>query len=160
MAMPFAEPAKSDDFEALQARVVGYQLPGGVFTVADYERFLSHDAMKSPKLPAGVLHPTWVLLGALRGMGMTMEEVSEVAGATEDDVVMFGQSTIDQLVPLRSEISYTVAGEIRSLTQKQGKRGGTMHSYEVELTISTADGQRCAVSSQTFLILKGAAHGA
>ncbi|MDR3069434.1 MAG: hypothetical protein LBU38_00275 [Propionibacteriaceae bacterium] len=160
--MPVAtgETAVADDFEALRARVVGYQLPGGTFEVAEYERFLSHDAILSPRLPAGVLHPTWVLLGALRGMGMTMEEVAEIAGAGKDDVVMFGQSSIDQVIGLKTAVPYVVAGKIASLTRKEGKRGGIMHSYEVELTISTGDGQLCAVSSQTFLILKGAANGA
>jgi hypothetical protein len=146
------------DLAALQERAVGHRLPGGVFRVEEYERFLSHDAMQAPPLPPGVLHPVWVLLGALRGMGVSIEELVAVVDAKPTDGVLFGQTTLDQLEVLRSEVTYSVAGEVTGLTRHHGKRAGTMDRMTFELRIADPAGRPCAISSQTFLILRGASH--
>lgn len=143
-------------FAALQSRVVGHRLPGGGFRVEEYERFLSHDAMLAPPLPPGLLHPVWILLGALRGMGVSTEELVAVVDAKPTDGVLFGQTRMDQMQVLRSDVDYTVAGAVTALTRHRGKRAGVMDRMTFELTISDPDGEPCAVSSQTFLILRGA----
>ena len=141
-------------FEELRGRVVGHELPGGSFSVAEHERFLSHDAMLAPPLPGDLLHPVWILLGALRGMGVTIEELVAVADARPSDGVLFGSTRMDQLVPLRAGVEYRVRGEVTDLTRHHGKRAGTMDRMTFALTISEGDGTLCAVSEQTFLILR------
>ena len=96
--------------------------PGGTFVVEDYERWLSHDAMQAPTLPDGVLHPAWIVLGALRGMGITLDDFIELAGATPDDGVVFGETDYEQHALLRSDTEYTVRGGIASVTRREGKR--------------------------------------
>src|SRR5690606_13194905 len=89
------------DLARLQKKVVGHQLPGGSFEIAEYERWLGHDAMLAPPLPPGLLHPVWIMLGALRGMGVSIEELVGLAEAAPTDGVLFGETTLEQHHPLQ-----------------------------------------------------------
>lgn len=138
------------EFEELRERVVGTQLPGGTFTVAEYERWLSHDAMQSPPLPEGLLHPVWVLLGALRGMGITLDELTAIAEAGEG--TMFGETELEQLEPLRTGVVYLVRGSITQLARRESRKMGTMDLMTFRLEIVDPSGAVVAVSVQVFII--------
>ncbi|HEY0117542.1 MAG TPA: hypothetical protein VGC04_02055 [Cellulomonas sp.] len=148
------EAAADADLDELRRRVVGTALPGGTFTVQDYERYLSHDAMQAPPLPDGLLHPAWILLGSLREKGMSTEDLVALAGATADDGVLGGELTFDQREPLRTGVDYRVTGAVTDLTRRHGKRAGAMDMLTFELTVSEPGGRICATSTQTFLILR------
>jgi len=142
------------DLARLQRRVVGHKLPGGSFEIAEYERWLGHDAMLAPPLPAGQLHPVWILLGALRGMGVSSEELVGLAEATPTDGVLFGETTLEQHRPLQAGRRYQVSGAVTDLTRRSGRRAGTMDLLTFELSITDPDGTLAAVSTQTFIILR------
>lgn len=142
------------DLDELRAKVVGQKLPGGTFEVAEYERWLAHDAMLAPPLPPGVLHPVWILLGVLRGMGVSIEELVAVADARPDDGVLFGETTLRQDRPLRTGVRYEVAGQVTGLARRTGRRAGTMDLLTFELSVAEPGGALAAVSSQTFVILR------
>ncbi len=108
----------------LEERLVGHAFPGGTFVVEDYERWLSHDAMQAPELPDGVLHPAWIVLGALRGMGVTLDAFIELADATPDDGVVFGETDYEQHALLRSDTVYTVRGGIAERDAARGQARG------------------------------------
>jgi hypothetical protein len=138
----------------LERRLVGHAFPGGPLVVEDYERWLSHDAMQAPPLPAGVLHPAWIVMGALRGMGVTLEELIELAGATPEGGVVFGETDYEQHAPLRSDSPYTVRGGVASVTRREGRRAGTFDVLVIELTIEDGDGAPVAVSRQSFIFFR------
>lgn len=142
------------DLDRLRQKVIGHRLPGGDFEVADYERWLGHDAMLAPPLPDGVLHPVWIMLGALRGMGVEIDELVGLAEARPEDGVLFGETTLEQRVPLRSGVRYTVTGEVTDLTRRVGRRAGMMDLFTFELSIHDPDGALAAVSRQTFVIMR------
>lgn len=142
------------DLARLRQRVVGHRLPGGSFEIADYERWLGHDAMLAPALPPGVLHPVWILLGALRGMGVSTEELIGLAEATPADGVLFGETTMEQHTPLRSGVPYRVTGAVTGLDRRAGRRAGTMDVLTFELSLTDPDGALAAVSTQAFLIMR------
>lgn len=136
--------------------MIGHQLPGGSFTIAEYERWLGHDAMLAPPLPPGLLHPVWILLGALRGMGVSSEELVGLVEASPEDGVLFGETTLDQHTPLRAGVSYAVTGEITGLTRRTGRRAGTMDLLTFALSVLDPDGTLAAVSTQTFIVMRSA----
>ncbi len=138
------------EFELLRDRVVGTQLPGGTFAVEEYERWLSHDAMQSPPLPEGLLHPVWVLLGALRGMGITLDELTAIAGAGEG--TMFGETELEQFEPLRTGVVYLVRGSITELARRESRKMGLMDLMTFRLEIVDPAGTIVAVSVQVFII--------
>lgn len=146
------------DIDDLRARLVGHEFPGGVFRVAAYERWLSHDAMHAPRLPDGVLHPVWILLGALRGMGVTIDDLTELAEVGPGDSTVFGETVFEQAEPLRTDVEYRVRGGIRDLARREGRRAGTMDLMTFRLELVAPDERVVAVSEQTFVFLrKGAA---
>jgi hypothetical protein len=137
------------ELEELRRRLVGHRFPGGSFRVAEYERWLSHDAMQAGDLAPPALHPVWILLGALRGMGISIEELIELAGATPEDGVVFGETSVDQLRPLQRDVEYAVSGGIVDVQRKRGRRG-VFDLVRFELRID--DGaEPVAVNSQTFV---------
>jgi hypothetical protein len=138
----------------LEQRLVGHALPGGTFVVEDYERWLSHDAMQAPELPDGVLHPAWIVLGALRGMGITIDDLIELAAATPDDGVVFGETDYEQHAVLRSDTEYTVRGGVKSVTRRDGKRAGAFDVVVIELVIEDRAGVVAAVSRQSFIFFR------
>src|SRR5262249_50389796 len=128
--------------------------PGGTFVVEDYERWLSHDALQSVVLPDGVLHPVWIVLGALRGMGISIDELIELAGASADDGGVFGETDYEQHLPLLSGAEYTVHGGITSVKRRAGKSGGVFDVVVFELAIQDTAGRRAAVSRQSFIFFR------
>ncbi len=92
----------------MRDRVIGLRFPGGTFRVEEYERRLSHEAMKSPPIAAPYLHPVWILLGGLRGMGLTTEELVAIAGVGSSDGTLFGETEVEQLAPLQAGVDYAV----------------------------------------------------
>ncbi len=147
------------DLDRLREQVIGHRLPGGDFEIADYERWLGHDAMLAPPLPDGLLHPVWILLGALRGMGVDTDELVGLVEAKPDDGVLFGETTLEQHAPLRSGVRYTVTGEVTDLVRRTGRRAGTMDLFTFELSIHDPDGTLAAVSGQTFVIMRSGGAG-
>ncbi|GGL94651.1 hypothetical protein [Nakamurella endophytica] len=139
------------DIDELRERLVGHPFPGGSFRVAEYERWLSHDAMRSPALAAPLLHPVWILLGALRGMGISIDELTGLAGAGAHDGTVFGETEMEQRRPLRADVEYTVRGGVADLVRRVGRRAGTMDLLTFRLEIVEPTGEVAAVSSQTFV---------
>ncbi len=139
------------DADALRERLVGRPFPGGTFTVPEHERWLAHDAIQAPELPAPLLHPVWILMGALRGMGMALDDLIELAEATPEDGVLFGETEIEQRTPLRSGVAYSVVGEITEVVRRQGRRAGPFDVLSFELRIAEPSGAVAAVSRQSFV---------
>lgn len=139
------------EFEQLRDRVVGHQFPGGTFTVEEYERFLGHEAMKSPPLPAGMLHPVWVLLGALRGMGIDTDALTALADASAHDGTMFGETELELLHPLISGVEYTVRGGVVDIVRKESAKVGRMDLMTFRLELVDPKGTVAAVSLFTYV---------
>ncbi len=98
----------------------------------------------------------WVVLGALRGMGITIEDLIELADATPDDGVVFGETWLEQRRTLQAGVEYTVRGGVRSLVRREGRRAGTFDVLTFELELCAPGGEVAAVSSQSFVIRRGA----
>jgi hypothetical protein len=139
------------DIDDLRARAVGRAFPGGVFRVAEYERWLSQDAMHSPPIGGLVLHPVWILLGALRGMGVSIDELTALAGAGAHDGTVFGETVMEQNTPLEAETDYLVRGGVVELVRREGKRAGVMDLMTFRLELVDPEGAVAAVSEQTFV---------
>lgn len=139
----------------MRARLVGYAFPGGPFTVEEHERWLSHEAMKSPPIPAPQLHPVWIVLGSLRGMGMTIEELVGLAGMEPGAGVLFGETEVEQIRPLRAGVAYSVSGGVTSLERREGRRAGTFDILTFRMELAER-GETVATCTQAFILMRGA----
>src|SRR5690606_16062146 len=107
--------------------------------------------MHSPTIAMPTLHPVWILLGALRGMGMTIDELTALGGAGPYDGTVFGETVMEQNVPLEAETEYTVRGGVTDLVRREGKRAGLMDLMTFRLELVDPEGVVAAVSEQTFV---------
>jgi hypothetical protein len=135
----------------LQQRLVGYRFPGGSFRVEEYERWLSHDAMQVEGIDPPLLHPVWVLLGALRGMGMTIDALVELAGSKADEGVVFGETILEHHRPLRTDQTYAVHGSITELRRRHSRRAGVIDLLTFRLQIDDEAGHQVGATTQTFI---------
>lgn len=131
--------------------VVGMEFPGGEFTIEPYEHWLLCDAIGAEPVRSGVANPMYVYYGALGGMGISLDELFALVGATADDGVMFGEAKIDAVRPLQIGATYTVDGKITDIVRKSGKRAGVFDIVTFALDLTDSDGTRVGTSTNSFV---------
>jgi hypothetical protein len=142
------------DIEELRKRLVGRPFPGGPFVVAPYERWLAHDAMQCNEVSSDLLHPVWVFLCGLRGMGMGLDDLLRIAEADLEAGVVWGETALEQCGPLRADTPYEIRGEIIDLTRHSGQRAGTFDTLTFRLDVLDAHGNRAGSSTNSFLFVR------
>lgn len=142
-------------FEARRERLLGYKFPGGEFRVQPHERWLSHDGMRSVDIPEPILHPSWILLGGLRGMGMSIDDLIRLADSEPDAGVVFGETELEQFEPLRADQRYLVSGEITDLRRRVSQRAGVIDLLDFRLDIKSEAGELVASHTETFAFPRG-----
>ena len=130
--------------------LVGYRFPGGAFRIEPYEHWLVCDTFLVAPPANGIAHPMYCYYAALGGMGISLEELFDLAGVTADSGVMFGEASIELRTPLRVGTTYQVRGGITDLVRKEGRRTGVFDILTFELEIST-DGGLAGKSSNSFV---------
>jgi len=136
------------DLESLRATLVGMPLPGGSFEVPPYRAWISHAAMNSPTIQAGTLHPVWILLGSLQGMGVPMDYFAHLVAADPSTAVL-GEITVEQYRALEDSRAYSVVGRISNIERRTGRRG-ILDFLDFQLEVFDAE-ERVASSTQTFI---------
>jgi hypothetical protein len=136
--------------EELQA-LVGTSFPGGSYTIEPYQHWLMMDAVGGTPVREGTAHPLYAYYGALAGMGLSVDELFGLAGATADDGPMFGEAEIEVLRPLRIGATYTVSGAITTVQRKEGRRAGVFDIVTFCLELRDAGGEVAAVSTNSFI---------
>lgn len=139
------------DLEELRTELVGRDLPAGRYVVAEYQAWLHADALGSPSMPAGVLHPMWIFNAALSGLGITVEELFALGGVAMDDGPMGGELDLRQHRPLRVGEEVTVRGCIEDLERKHGSRG-TFDLMTARLEVVADDGEVIGVVRNGYIL--------
>ncbi|WP_141136571.1 hypothetical protein [Rhodococcoides kyotonense] len=103
-----------------------------------YEDWIARDCIGAAPAEGGLLHPlhpAWTLIGALRGMGLTLSQLFAVMGVGDDDGVMFGEADIEHYESLRAEREYSVTGRFLDVRRKTGSTLGAFDLISFELSI-------------------------
>lgn len=137
----------TDELEAL----VGWQFPGGSYTVEPWRVWLTNDVIGAPQRTDGVAHPMFCYYAAMAGLGISIDEMFTLCHASAADGPMFGESDIQQLRPLEVGATYTVRGEITSAVRKQGARTGTFDIVAFQLEVVAPDGDVSSIVSNSFI---------
>jgi hypothetical protein len=140
-------PVALQELEAL----VGRPFPGGSYTIEPYRHWLFVDASGAEPTTAGPAHPMEVYYGALAGMGLSVDELFALVGATADDGPMFGEATIEIEAPLQVGATYDVTGSIVGITRKEGRKAGVFDIVSFRLELADAHGEVAAVSTNSFI---------
>src|SRR5438874_1720264 len=132
--------------------LVGTRFPGGTYTIEPYVHWLMSDAtLDLPPRNEGVAGPMWVYYGALAGMGMSVDDLFTLVGATAADGPMFGEAEIEVLRPLQIGATYAVSGAITNVQRKEGRRAGVFDIVTFRLELADEDGAVAGVSTNSFV---------
>ncbi len=136
-----------DELEAL----VGWRFPGGTYTVEPWRVWLTNDVIGAPQRTDGIAHPMFCYYAAMAGLGISIDEMFTLCGASADDGPMFGECDVQQLRPLEVGAAYTVRGEITSAVRKEGARTGVFDIVAFRLEVVAPDGRVSSVVSNSFI---------
>lgn len=122
------------DIDTLTNTLDGRALPGDTITIEAYESDLADYALLSPAEVSGQAHPLWLLILALRGMGISVDELCEMARKREQDTLLFGNCELKQHRPLTASATYDTTANIGSVFRKSTRAGGLLDF----VTVTTA----------------------
>jgi hypothetical protein len=140
-------PIAIEELEAL----VGKPFPGGTYTVHPHEHWLMMDAAEGVATRSGTANPMYVYYAALAGMGMSVDDLFHLAGATAEDGPMFGEATIEVAKPIEIGATYTISGAITSVVRKEGRKAGIFDILEFRLEVRDASGELAGVNTNSFV---------
>jgi hypothetical protein len=136
--------------EALEA-LVGTGFPGGSYTIEPYRHWLMNDAIGDRPTTSGTASPMEIYYGAMAGLGLTLDELFALAGATAADGPMFGEAEIEQRHPLQVGETYTVRGGITGAVRKEGRRAGVFDIVTFRLELVDDEGEVAGISTNSFV---------
>ena len=113
--------------------LVGHRFPAGTYKLPEYVCWLWSDAAQLP--PAYEAHPGLAHLIASNGLGVSVNEILELMGATTDDGVMFGEFGVEYHGTLRAGATYECDAEVTDVERKRGRRAGVFDKLSFEVTI-------------------------
>ncbi|GAA3238293.1 hypothetical protein GCM10017691_38230 [Pseudonocardia petroleophila] len=129
------------DVEVLRTALDGRELPGGELTVEAYESALADYALLAPDVDTEHAHPLWLLVLALRGMGISVDELCRLAGQRAQDTLLFGNCEIAQRRPVRVGHRFRMTASAGPVARKESRGGGHLDFVTVRVEVhDTADG--------------------
>jgi hypothetical protein len=140
-------PISLEELEALK----GQCFPGGTYTIEPYRHWLMNDAVGDIPSTSGPASPMEIYYGAMGGLGLTLDELFALAGATAADGPMFGEAELEQRRPLQVGETYTVRGAVTDVVRKEGRRAGVFDIVTFQLELVAPDGEVAGVSTNSFV---------
>ena len=115
------KPPTEDELAAL----VGHRFPGGRALAEPYLDWLVRDALGAPQRTPGVgtAHPAVAFGMAQGGVGLELEDVFTLFGASSADGPMLGEWSLRLHRPLRTGTAYAVAARVEHVRRTRGRSG-------------------------------------
>ena len=140
-------------FETMQA-LIGWQFPGGKFTIEGWENFLMYDVTLGEAPRHGLGHPIYAFHAPLAGMGLTYEEFFDVCHAETPDRIRAGEYDFVYNEPLREGVEYTISGEIEHVERKRGNRAGLFDLVKFRLDMTDPEGTVACSAGNSWIFLR------
>lgn len=142
--------------ELLQQELAGKRLPGAELAIPVYENAIATRALRAEINEQEFAHTIWFIVCSLRGMGISVNELCDLAHAGPHDTLLYGEVTIEQELPLRVGGSYRVDAAITDVDRSTLRDGSTLDKVTVFVELSGADARYGTVTS-TYLFKRGEA---
>lgn len=137
------------------AALEGHRFPGGSFVIAPYEDWLLRDVLGEDPGDGVLAHPLWAFAAPQQSMGVTIDDIFVLCGASADDGPMLGDTHIELLTGLRLGATYTVAGQITSAVRKTGRTAGTFDLVHFCAVSHDSGGEVVARLTNSFVLPRG-----
>lgn len=147
------------ELDTLRAELDGRELPGAELTVEGYESALADYALLAAPGDStdDAAHPLWLLILAMRGMGISVDELCELAGKGSDDTLLFGNCEIVQHRRVTVDRRYRMAAVVGPVKRKTSRGGGSLDFVPVRVTVHDAErGDEVGVVCNDFIFKRGA----
>lgn len=118
----------------LDPTLAGRELPGDFTTITGFESAIADHALLSPGGSTSA-HPLWFLIIALRGMGISVDELCVLAHQGPDDTLLFGTCEIDQIKPLVVGATYRTTATITETDRRTTRDGSILDSITVDVRL-------------------------
>ncbi|MET0931046.1 MAG: hypothetical protein ABWX74_16110 [Aeromicrobium sp.] len=131
----------------------GLPLPGGSIEIPRHESHITDHAVRDVHDPE-LTHPVWFIVTSLRCMGLTVDELCELAHAGPGDTLLYGEVDIDIVQPLRVGGAYRTTAEIVDAGRSTMRDGTLLDRVAVLVTVLGEDGPYGSVRA-TYLFKRG-----
>jgi hypothetical protein len=115
------------------ADLAGRRFPAGTYTLPEYVCWLWSDAAQLP--PVYDAHPALAHVVASYGMGVTVQDILDMMGATAEGGVTFGEFGVEYHSTLRAGATYECDAEVLEVERKSGRRSGVFDKLSFRVTI-------------------------
>jgi hypothetical protein len=143
------------DFETLEAGLLGRQLPGGELTIERRESVIADEALLAPDAETAVAHPIWFVIASLRGLGISVDELCDLAGKRDVDTLLYGGVEIVQSHPLHVGETYRTTAEVTGVERKTTRDGSSLDMVDVVVRVLDGVEAECGSVASTYLLKRG-----
>jgi hypothetical protein len=119
----------------LDPTLQGRELPGDSTTITGFESAIADHALLAPTADGKTAHPLWFLVLALRGMGISVDELCDLAQKQDDDTLLFGTCEINQAKPLLVGSTYRTTARITETGRRYTRDGSILDSITVDVRL-------------------------
>jgi hypothetical protein len=131
--------------------LVGHEFPGGSYTIEPWENFLLTEATGSEPLTDGIAHPIHLFHVPIAGVGVSIRELFELAGAASDAPVTIDFYDWEFFEPLRQSTAYAMRGGVTAHERSQPGGGTVVDALDYCIEVSAEDERLIARASFRWL---------
>ncbi len=145
----------STSLAELSPDLVGRQLPGDQTTITEFESRIADHALLRPNDDTTKAHSLWFLVIALRGMGISVDELCALAAKRPQDTLLFGTCEVEQIHELDVGSTYRTTATITDTGRKTTRDGSALDSITVLVTLFDGDGETVGNVESVYLFKRG-----
>ncbi|MCM3921791.1 hypothetical protein ND748_08965 [Frankia sp. AiPs1] len=144
--------------ETMRKALSDLRLPAGEIVIESYEAAIGDAALRATDSDPGVAHPAWFVIASLRGMGISVDQLCELAGQLPGDTLLFGSCEVVQDEPLRVGGRYVTQARIGDVGSRTTGDGSRLDHIEVIVEIAALPGSaRAGEVTSRYLFKRGVA---
>lgn len=134
--------------------MAGRDLPGDTTTITGVESAIADHALLNPTA-SKTAHPLWFLIIALRGMGISVDELCRLAHQGPNDTLLFGTCEIEQNAPLAVGSTYRSTARIVETDRRNTRDGSILDSITIEVRLFDESGSEAGSVVSVYLFKRG-----
>jgi hypothetical protein len=145
----------STSLAELSPDLAGRNLPGDTTTITEFESRIADHALLRPNDDVAQAHSLWFLVIALRGMGISVDDLCALADKRPQDTLLFGTCEIEQRHPLEVGSTYRTTASITDTSRRTTRDGSVLDSITVVVTLFDANDRNMGSVDSVYLFKRG-----
>jgi hypothetical protein len=142
--------------EDLRAALDGRALPGGTLRIDRHESLIADHALRAPDRDDDLAHPLWFVIASLRGMGITVDELGDLAKKRQTDTLLLGEVAVTHDHPLLVGAIYHTQAQVDQVDRHRTRAGRTLDRVVVTVRVEDDSGRCHGTVTSTYLFLREA----